>query len=126
MSVSARQQLPWCRGSAQARRRGRARARGTRRAARPALRLTAPPPRARLRPPQKRLILGAIASVGLAAFALVPTKELRPKPSKPLYFYIVSLLRIQDVSGALTRARLLGAGPEAAGGAGRPCCRRRR
>ncbi len=47
--------------------------------------------------PQKRLVLGTLVSIGLAAFALVPTKELRPKPSKPLFFYIVPLIRIQDL-----------------------------
>lgn len=48
------------------------------------------------RPPsaQRRLLLGLVASVGLGAFALVPTQQLQiSKPSKPLFFYIVPLLR---------------------------------
>lgn len=45
-------------------------------------------------PPQRRLILGAVAAVGLGAFALVPTQQLAvSKPSKPLFFYLVPLLR---------------------------------
>lgn len=44
--------------------------------------------------PQRRLILGAVAAVGLGAFALVPTGELQlSKPSKPLFFYLVPLMR---------------------------------
>lgn len=43
---------------------------------------------------QRRLILGIAASVGLGAFALVPTQQLQlAKPSKPLFFYLVPLLR---------------------------------
>jgi A/G-specific adenine glycosylase len=43
---------------------------------------------------QRRLLLGVLASVGLGAFALVPTQELQlSKPSKPLFFYLVPLLR---------------------------------
>ncbi|KAG2443086.1 hypothetical protein HYH02_009500 [Chlamydomonas schloesseri] len=45
----------------------------------------------------RRLLIGAALSAGAAAFALVPTEALRPKPSKPLYFYLVSLLRVQDL-----------------------------
>lgn len=40
------------------------------------------------------LIGGALTAAALA-FALVPTEALAPKPSKPLYFYVVPLLRIQ-------------------------------
>ncbi|GAX84747.1 hypothetical protein CEUSTIGMA_g12169.t1 [Chlamydomonas eustigma] len=46
---------------------------------------------------QKRLALGIIASLALGAFALVPTDALRLKPPKPMYFYIVPLLRIKDL-----------------------------
>ncbi|PNW85057.1 hypothetical protein CHLRE_03g169900v5 [Chlamydomonas reinhardtii] len=45
----------------------------------------------------RRLLIGAALTAGAAAFALVPTEALRPKPSKPLYFYLVSLLRVQDL-----------------------------
>lgn len=37
--------------------------------------------------------LGLTAALG--AFALVPTEKLQPPPSKPLFFYLVPLLRIQ-------------------------------
>eukprot|EP00882_Tetradesmus_deserticola_P012204 GHRQ01012931.1.p1 GENE.GHRQ01012931.1~~GHRQ01012931.1.p1 ORF type:complete len:324 (+),score=136.12 GHRQ01012931.1:257-1228(+) len=43
----------------------------------------------------KRLLLGGAASLGLLAFAMVPTKDLRLKPQKPLYFYVVQLLSAQ-------------------------------
>jgi hypothetical protein len=62
-------------------------------------RQAAPPHRARPPPGalptlQRRLLLGLLASMGLAAFALVPTQQLQlSKPSKPLFFYIVPLLR---------------------------------
>jgi A/G-specific adenine glycosylase len=40
--------------------------------------------------------LGAAVTAGLAAFALIPTKELRVvKPSKPMFFYITQLLQAQ-------------------------------
>lgn len=44
---------------------------------------------------QRRLLIGGALTLGLGAFALVPTEALRPKPPKPMYFYIVPLLRIQ-------------------------------
>ncbi|KAF6246425.1 hypothetical protein COO60DRAFT_1204479 [Scenedesmus sp. NREL 46B-D3] len=43
----------------------------------------------------KRLLLGGAVTLGLLAFAMVPTKELRLKPQKPLYFYVVQLLSAQ-------------------------------
>lgn len=46
---------------------------------------------------QKRILIGALATAGLAAFGLVPTSQLRPKPSKPLFFFLVPLLRIQEL-----------------------------
>lgn len=50
---------------------------------------------------QRRLILGAVAAVGLGAFALVPTQQLQlSKPSKPLFFYLVPLLRCAGRAGA--------------------------
>jgi len=44
---------------------------------------------------QRRLLIGVAASVGLAAFALVPTENFRPRPSKPLFFYLTAVLRVQ-------------------------------
>eukprot|EP00199_Chlamydomonas_sp_CCMP681_P002529 CAMPEP_0119102650 /NCGR_PEP_ID=MMETSP1180-20130426/1324_1 /TAXON_ID=3052 ORGANISM="Chlamydomonas cf sp, Strain CCMP681" /NCGR_SAMPLE_ID=MMETSP1180 /ASSEMBLY_ACC=CAM_ASM_000741 /LENGTH=323 /DNA_ID=CAMNT_0007086971 /DNA_START=13 /DNA_END=984 /DNA_ORIENTATION=+ len=46
---------------------------------------------------QRRLLIGGLLTLGAAAFALVPTEALRPKPSKPLYFYVVPLLRVKDL-----------------------------
>lgn len=44
----------------------------------------------------RRVAIGAVASLGLAAFALVPTKDLRVvKPTKPMFFYITQLLQAQ-------------------------------
>jgi hypothetical protein len=37
------------------------------------------------------LSLGA----GLAAFALVPTEKLVLKPSKPMFFYLVPIMRVE-------------------------------
>jgi len=44
---------------------------------------------------QRRVLIGGLAAVGLGAFALIPTKDLRIKPSKPLYFYLTGLLGVQ-------------------------------
>lgn len=44
----------------------------------------------------RRVAIGAVASLGLAAFALIPTKDLRVvKPTKPMFFYITQLLQAQ-------------------------------
>jgi hypothetical protein len=43
----------------------------------------------------RRLAVGGAISVGLLAFALVPTKDLRLRPQQPLYFYITQLLQAQ-------------------------------
>jgi hypothetical protein len=46
--------------------------------------------------------LGAAVTAGLAAFALIPTKDLRVvKPSKPMFFYITQLLQAQVITGLL-------------------------
>jgi hypothetical protein len=44
---------------------------------------------------QRRLLIGVMASVAVGAFALVPSQQLVLKPSKPMYFYLVPLLRAQ-------------------------------
>lgn len=44
----------------------------------------------------RRVAIGAVATLGLAAFALIPTKDLRVvKPTKPMFFYITQLLQAQ-------------------------------
>lgn len=49
--------------------------------------------------PQRRLLIGVALTAAAAAFALVPTDSLRlVKPQKPLFVYLVPLLRVQ-VSG---------------------------
>jgi A/G-specific adenine glycosylase len=46
---------------------------------------------------RRRLLQGALATAALAAFALVPTRALRiGAPSKPLFFYLVPLVRALD------------------------------
>ncbi|KAG2499370.1 hypothetical protein HYH03_002945 [Edaphochlamys debaryana] len=45
----------------------------------------------------KRILIGAVLTAGLGAFALVPTEALRPKPSKPMYFYLVPVLRVESL-----------------------------
>ncbi len=52
---------------------------------------------------QKRLAIGIVAALGLGAFGLIPTEQLRLKPDRPMYFYIVPLLRIRVSGGWLTR-----------------------
>ena len=49
---------------------------------------------------QKRVLIGGLVTLGLGAFALVPTEALRLKPSKPMYFYVVPLLRIKASTAA--------------------------
>jgi hypothetical protein len=44
---------------------------------------------------QKRLVIGLVAALGIAAFGLIPTDQLQIKPDKPMYFYVVPLLRIK-------------------------------
>ncbi|KAF5828719.1 hypothetical protein DUNSADRAFT_17185 [Dunaliella salina] len=46
---------------------------------------------------ERRLLITAVVSAAAIGFALVPTEALRPRPSKPLYYYIVPILRIKDL-----------------------------
>jgi len=50
---------------------------------------------------QRRLLLGLVGTAGLVAFALVPTEKLRPRPSKPLFFYLAGIVRVQNQLGDL-------------------------
>ena len=54
---------------------------------------------------QRRLLIGIGLTVAAGAFAVIPTSSLRGKPSKPLFFYLVPLLKIQ-VSTASAHHRL--------------------
>jgi hypothetical protein len=45
----------------------------------------------------RRLTIGAALSAAAAAFALVPTQRLRAPPSKPLFLYLVPLMRVQKL-----------------------------
>ena len=49
---------------------------------------------------QKRLLIGLGFTAAAVALALIPTADLRGKPSKPLFFYLTPLVRIQ-VCGCL-------------------------
>ncbi len=45
---------------------------------------------------QRRLLIGVVLTAAALAFALVPTDSLRiVKPPKPLFFYLVPLIRVQ-------------------------------
>jgi hypothetical protein len=44
---------------------------------------------------RRRVLLGLGLSVAVGAFALVPTEQLQAPPSKPLFFYLVPLLRVR-------------------------------
>lgn len=46
---------------------------------------------------QRRLLLGIGFTVAAAAFALVPTEELRGRPTQPLFFYLVPVLRSRQL-----------------------------
>ncbi|KAL0055531.1 hypothetical protein WJX82_001534 [Trebouxia sp. C0006] len=46
---------------------------------------------------QRRLLIGIGLTGAAVALALVPTAELRGKPSKPLFFYLTPLVRIQQL-----------------------------
>lgn len=48
---------------------------------------------------RRRVLVGGAATAALAAFALVPTKDLRLKPPRPLFFYLAALLRVEGQLG---------------------------
>lgn len=52
---------------------------------------------------KRRLLIGIALSIGLGAFALVPTEKLQPPPSKPLFFYLVPLLRVREILNEIVR-----------------------
>ncbi len=52
---------------------------------------------------KRRLLIGLGMTVALGAFALVPTEKLQPPPSKPLFFYLVPLLRTQEILEEIIR-----------------------
>ncbi len=60
---------------------------------------------------QRRLLIGIGLTGAAVALALIPTAELRGKPSKPLFFYLTPLVRIQvsfsNVSFFCTRVSLI-------------------
>jgi len=45
----------------------------------------------------RRLLIGLAGVAAFIAVGLIPEKESRPKPTKPQFFYLVPLLRIQKV-----------------------------
>ena len=44
---------------------------------------------------RRRLLIGLGLTAAAGAFALIPTERLQPAPSKPLFFYLVPLVRAQ-------------------------------
>ena len=44
---------------------------------------------------QRRVLVGMLGTAVLGAFALVPLDGLQPKPSKPLFYYLTPLVRVQ-------------------------------
>eukprot|EP00898_Chlorokybus_atmophyticus_P003499 jgi/Chlat1/414/Chrsp10S00056 len=44
----------------------------------------------------RRLVIGLALTAATVAFSLVPSFWTRPKPSKPLYFYVVPLVEVQE------------------------------
>eukprot|EP00798_Chlamydomonas_sp_ICE-L_P024700 gene24700-10335_t len=57
---------------------------------------------------QRRLLLGGLGSVVLAALSMIPDSTLQFKPDKPMYFFLVPLLRskglLEDCSGLIEEA----------------------
>uniref|UniRef100_A0A7S0WMP1 Uncharacterized protein n=1 Tax=Pyramimonas obovata TaxID=1411642 RepID=A0A7S0WMP1_9CHLO len=45
----------------------------------------------------RRLLIGLGGVAAFIAIANIPDKEVRPKPSKPLFFYLVPLVRVQNL-----------------------------
>lgn len=46
---------------------------------------------------RRRLLIGIGISAALGAFALIPTEKLQPPPSKPLFFYLTPLVRVEGL-----------------------------
>ena len=46
---------------------------------------------------RRRLVIGLGLSAVVAAFAMVPTEKLQPPPPKPLFFYLIPLIRTQEI-----------------------------
>ncbi len=44
---------------------------------------------------QRRVLIGVLGTAVLGAFALVPLEGLQSKPSKPLFYYLTPLIRVQ-------------------------------
>ena len=54
---------------------------------------------------QRRLIIGAVVTVIAAGLSVLPTDALRfSRPSKPLFFYLTPLVRVQSLLGDLEKA----------------------
>lgn len=46
---------------------------------------------------RRRILIGLGITAAVGAFALIPTEKLQPPPSKPLFFYLVPLLRVEKL-----------------------------
>lgn len=59
---------------------------------------------------QRRLIIGAIVTIIAAGLSILPTDALRfARPSKPLFFYLTPLVRVQSLLEDLEKAAQEGA-----------------
>ena len=58
---------------------------------------------------QRRLLIGGVVTVVVVALSLLPTDSLRlSRPSKPLFFYLVPLIRVQNLLKDLEAAAIDG------------------
>ena len=54
---------------------------------------------------QRRLLIGAVLTVAVAGLSILPTDALRfSRPSKPLFFYLTPLVRVQSLLEDLEKA----------------------
>ena len=44
---------------------------------------------------QRRVLIGVLGAAAIGALALVPLDSLQPKPSKPLFYYLTPLVRVE-------------------------------
>lgn len=58
---------------------------------------------------QRRLLIGAVLTVAVAGLSILPTDALRfSRPSKPLFFYLTPLVRVQFLLEDLEKAAVEG------------------
>ena len=60
---------------------------------------------------RRRLLLGVGLAVAAGAFALVPTEKLQAPPAKPLFFYLVPLVRVEASEASAGRGGIRASSP---------------